>query len=1040
MTIRPVPSSRTMAFPAASAASRGETAALRPASIDVMHAHPARVALAGLLCWLAAVCVGAQGVSSEAVVVTEFVNISGAPADEWFGRGIAEVVAAEIGERWSVRARVGGSPSARPVAGAAATSDAVLVEAGRAAGGRWVVGGGFQRVGDRLRITARLVEVRTATVVSTTVVDGAAGELFALQDKVAADLLAAAGSEASSSPVARLAGDRRPEPFEFGEGSFLPGPPAGRGSSESRRPEPPGGLPASARGGARRGAAANPPSASAAPAPAAAAPTFTAPGAGGAGFEAPRFAPGMIDGPPPPLPPDVIRRDDQGNATIRAVELPEGIRLDGQLDENVYFTVPAITGFIQQAPDEGAPATEETEAWILFDADNIYVAARVWDSAPPSQWVANEMRRDTRQLRQNDTFAVILDTFYDRRNGVAFYTNALGALADFQLTNEGNPNSDWNPIWDVRTGRFEGGWTVEMEIPFKSLRYRPGPSQIWGVQLRRNVRRKNEWAYITALPISAGSGPGGIFRISDAATLVGLDAPSGSANLEIKPYGIGGISTNLASSEPTVNAGDGSGGLDVKYGITQNLTADLTWNTDFAQVEVDEQQVNLTRFSLFFPEKREFFLEGRGIFGFARGGVAGGFGGALRRGGQGGGFFGGGNAPTLFYSRQIGLQNGSVVPIVGGGRVTGKIGAFDVGLLNIQADEDELARADMTNFTVVRLKRDILRRSSVGGIFTNRSVSLLGDGSSQAYGADATFSFYENVSLLAYAARTQTPGNDGQDLSYQGRFNYAGDLYGAQVEHLVVEDNFIPEVGFLRRDNFRRTYGTARYSPRPRSLAGIRQFRLEASYDYIETADLGIVETRQSQVGFSTELENSDRFGVSVADNYEFLHREFTPGPDEVAFPVGGYQFFDVEGTYSPGAQRRLNGTFTVRAGDYFNGTIRSVEFRQGRMEVTQRLSLEPSVSVNWIDSPQGAFRTDLLVSRVNLSFTPRMFFSGLIQYNSSTNTVSNNLRLRWEYSPGSELFVVYTEDRLTDPLRPDRFSELRNRGFVVKVNRLFRF
>ena len=755
---------------------------------------------------------------------------------------------------------------------------------------------------------------------------------------------------------------------------------------------------------------------------------------GGAGFGV-----NPIDGPPPPLPPDVIRRDERGRATIRAVELPEGIRLDGQLDERAYFTVPAITGFIQQAPDEGAPATERTEAWIFFDAACIYVAARIWDSAPPSEWVANELRRDTRQLRQNDTFAVILDTFYDRRNAVAFYTNPLGALADFQITNEGNPNSDWNPIWDVRTGRFEEGWTVEMEIPFQSLRYRPGPSQVWGVQLRRNVRRKNEWAYVTPLPLSAGSGPGGIFRVSDAATLVGLDAPSGSRNLEIKPYAIGGVSTNLAATPPTRNARDGDAGLDVKYGITQNLTADFTYNTDFAQVEVDEQQVNLTRFSLFFPEKREFFLEGRGIFGFARGGVSGGFGGALRRG-RGGGFFGGGDAPTLFYSRRIGLQQGTVVPIVGGGRVTGKIGAFDIGALNIQTDDEVLAAAEETNFTVVRIRRDIFRRSSVGAMFTNRSVSLVGDGSSQAYGADATFSFFENVNLLAYVARTETPGHDGRDLSYQGRFNYAGDRYGFQAEHLVVEDNFIPEVGFLRRDNFRRSYGTARFSPRPRSLANIRQFRLEGSFDYIETADLGVVETRQSQLGFSTELENSDRFGVSVADNYEFLHDAFAPGPDDIAFPVGGYGFFDVEGSYSPGAQRRLNGTLTVRAGGYFNGSIRSVEFRQGRMEVTERLSLEPSASVNWIDSPQGSFRTDLVVTRVSYSFTPRMFFSGLVQYNSSTHTVSNNLRLRWEYSPGSELFVVYTEDRETDPLRPDRFSELRNRGFVVKMNRLFRF
>ena len=938
------------------------------------HSSSSRIALrhaalaVALLCLIAPPTY-AQVESTPSLAVLPFVNLGEAPDDEWIGAGIVESVSAALLPAPSIvpvtGARLFASVHVLP-SGPRGDSDAGLIAAGRSAGVRRVLGGTYQRVGDRLRITARMLDVTTGAVVARTAVDGLAEELFDLQDRLAAALLD--GSD--------------PSPVE------------------------------------------------AAPRPAA------LPAAGAAGFR----APGVIDGPPPPLPPDVIRRDAQRRATIRAVELPGGIELDGQLDERAYFTVPAITGFIQQAPDEGAPATEKTEAWILFDADNLYVAARVWDSAPPSEWVANEMRRDTRQLRQNDTFAVILDTFYDRRNGVAFYTNPLGAVADFAITNEGNPNSDWNPVWDVRAGRFEGGWTVEMEIPFKSLRYRPGPTQVWGVQLRRNVRRKNEWAYITPLPISAGSGPGGIFRVSDAATLVGLDVPSGSRNLEIKPYAIGGVSTNLAASPPTRNAGSGAGGIDVKYGLTQNLTADFTYNTDFAQVEVDEQQVNLTRFSLFFPEKREFFLEGRGIFDFARGGVAGGFGGALRRSGQGGGFFGGGNAPTLFYSRQIGLQNGTVVPIVGGGRVTGKIGAFDVGALSIQTDDEMPADAQMTNFTVVRVKRDILRRSTIGGLFTNRSVSLVGDGSSQAYGADATFSFYENVSLLAYLARTETPGRDGDDLSYQGRFNYAGDRYGFQAEHLLVEDNFLPEVGFIRRDNFRRSYATARFSPRPRSLARIRQFRLEGSFDYIETADLGIVETRQSQLGFATELENSDRFGVSVADNFEFLHTEFTPGPDDVAFPVGGYSFFDVEGTYSPGAQRRLNGTLTVRVGDYFDGSIRSVGFSRGRMEITQQLSLEPSVSVNWIDSPRGSFRTDLVVSRVNYTFTPRMFFSGLIQYNSSTNAISNNLRLRWEYSPGSELFVVYTEDREIDPLRPDRFSELRNRGFVVKVNRLFRF
>ena len=752
--------------------------------------------------------------------------------------------------------------------------------------------------------------------------------------------------------------------------------------------------------------------------------------------------PGALNGPPPPMPPEVISRDERGRATIRAVKLTEGIRLDARLDEPVYHTVQPVTGFVQMIPDEGAPATEKTEVWIMFDRSHVYVAARVWESAPPSEWVANEMRRDTRQLRQNDTFGVMFDTFYDRRNGVAFYTNPLGAIADFAITNEGNPNSDWNPVWDVRTGRFEGGWTVEMEVPFKSLRYRPGPAQVWGVQMRRGIRRKNEWVYITPLPISAGGGSGGagIFRVSAAATLVGVEVPGESRNLEFKPYGIGGVTTDIDAEPPKNDEGDGDLGFDVKYGITQSLTADFTYNTDFAQVEVDEQQVNLTRFSLFFPEKREFFLEGRGIFDFARGGVGGGgFGGALRRGGRGGGFFGGGNAPTLFYTRRIGLEHGTVVPIVGGGRVTGKIGAFDVGALSIQTDDEVISGAEMTNFTVVRVKRDLLRRSSVGAIFTNRSVSLAGDGSNQAYGADATFSFYENVSFLAYAARTQTPGLDWEDLSYQGQFTYGGDRYGFQAEHLVVEDNFVPEVGFLRRDNFRRSYGSGRFSPRPRSMEAIRQFRLEGSFDYILTADTRQVETRQTQLGFSTEFENSDRVGVSVADNYELLVEPFDAGPG-VTLPVGGYGFRDVEATYSRGAQHRLSGTFTVRVGEYFNGDIRSVGFSRGRVELTPQLSVEPTVSINWIDTPQGAFRTDLVVSRVTYTFTPRMFISGLIQYNSSTDTISNNLRLRWEYRPGSELFVVYTEDRDTDPLRPDRFSELRNRGLVVKVNRLFRF
>ena len=276
-------------------------------------------------------------------------------------------------------------------------------------------------------------------------------------------------------------------------------------------------------------------------------------------------------------------------------------------------------------------------------------------------------------------------------------------------------------------------------------------------------------------------------------------------------------------------------------------------------------------------------------------------------------------------------------------------------------------------------------------------------------------------------------------MSYQGQFTYAGDRYGLQAEHLVVEDDFAPEVGFLRRSNFRRSYGSGRFSPRPRSIAAIRQFRLEGSFDYVLSADTGHVETKQTQVGFSTEFENSDRIGVSLADNYEFLMEPFEPGLG-IALPIGGYGFRDMEVTYAPGAQRRLTGIFTVRLGQYFSGPIRSVGIQRARFTLTPTLSLEPMVSVNWIDTPQGSFRADLVASRVTLTFTPRMFLSGLFQYNSGTETFSNNLRLRWEYKPGSELFFVYSEDQHVDSLRPDRVSAFRNRAFVVKATRLFRF
>ncbi|MBM3779783.1 MAG: carbohydrate binding family 9 domain-containing protein, partial [Acidimicrobiia bacterium] len=317
-----------------------------------------------------------------------------------------------------------------------------------------------------------------------------------------------------------------------------------------------------------------------------------------------------IDGPAPPAPPDVIARDPDGRATIRAVRVTTPIRLDGVLDEAIYDEVHAISGFIQQEPRAGEPATQDTEVWLLFDDRNIYVTVRAHE-AFLDRMVANEMRHDNNALYMgNDSIIFVFDTFYDRRNGVSFTVNPIGGRAEGQITNERAYNGDYNMVWDVHTGRYDGGWTFEAAVPFKSLRYRPGRQQVWGFNITRNNKWKNESTYVRAMPKSMG--PRALMQLSMAPTLVGVEVPQGSKNLEIKPYAIASLNTDNAAVPRVRNDPDGDAGLDVKYGVTQNLTVDLTYNTDFAQVEADEQQVNLTRFSLFFPEKREFFLENRG--------------------------------------------------------------------------------------------------------------------------------------------------------------------------------------------------------------------------------------------------------------------------------------------------------------------------------------------------------------------------------------------------------------------------------------------
>jgi hypothetical protein len=331
--------------------------------------------------------------------------------------------------------------------------------------------------------------------------------------------------------------------------------------------------------------------------------------------------------------------------------VPAPFVFDGRLDEAFYRDVASFGDFVQQEPHEGQPATDKTEVWIFFDNDHLYVCARLWEPDRGKR-VATEMRRDANNLYNNDHFGVSFDGFYDRRNGYGFAVNAIGGLLDWSINNE-QPNNSWNGVWDARTADFEHGWTLEIRFPFRSFRYQEG-GHIWGINFRRMVRYNNEVAFLA--PVLASWGRPGMSKMSAAATLAGLEVPPKGRNIDLKPYALGSVVTDRKAATPYANDPNGDLGFDVKWGIKQTLVADFTVNTDFAQVEDDEQQINLTRFSLQFPEKRDFFLEGADTFNFA--GASSGTGST----GGGGGAQGGGQntstAPVLFYSRRIGLNNG----------------------------------------------------------------------------------------------------------------------------------------------------------------------------------------------------------------------------------------------------------------------------------------------------------------------------------------------------------------------------------------------
>lgn len=714
-----------------------------------------------------------------------------------------------------------------------------------------------------------------------------------------------------------------------------------------------------------------------------------------------------------PVGSEVVTRDDEGHATVRAVRLTAPLRVDGRLDETAYTSSGPAADFIQTEPRDAVPATEKTEVWVFYDERHVYFAAKCWESAP-DHIVVNEMRRDGTNIGQNDNLAWNFDTLNDRRNGVLFEINSIGGRMDGQTTNEDSTNFDWNPVWDVKVAKFEGGWSVEAAVPFKSLRYRPGRDpQTWGFNVRRRNRWKNEISYLSAIPRAMGIRG---LRPSLNGRLVGIETPSSSRTLEVKPFTTSALTTDrFARPEPLSNDPRADGGVDVKYSVTRSLTADATVRTDFAQVEADENQVNLTRFNLLFPEKREFFLENRGTFQF---------------GGDGA------DTPILFYSRRIGLNGNRLVPIRGGGRLTGRTGAFSVGALNIQSGAERVSGVEPTNFSVFRVKRDLFRQSNVGVIYTSRSIGSSNNAPRNTLGVDGTFAFLANrLQVATYWAKTPTEAKDDHDASYRAQMDYTGERWGWQVEHLAVGDNFRPDVGFVRRDNMRKSYGQIRFSQWPKGKTIIRRTWYTGTLNHIKDDDFRL-QTREFDGELALDFKSTDRMTLGATNIYEFL-----PGPFEISprviLPIGGYDFVNYRASYNFGQQRRVAANVLAERGTFYNGTRTAVTVSQGRIKFTNQFSLQPIYTFNRVRLDNGAFTQHLPGARVTHTFTPLMFASALVQYNSISHILSANVRLRWEYRPGSELFVVLNEQRDSTG---QRFPSLTNRALIVKINRLLQF
>lgn len=665
--------------------------------------------------------------------------------------------------------------------------------------------------------------------------------------------------------------------------------------------------------------------------------------------------------------------------------------IDGEVNDAVWSSASVINELFQREPNPGDPVSEKTEFYFLYDHNNLYVGIRCYDD--PKNITAKELARDV-SLGEDDRVQIILDTYLDGRSGYWFQIGPRGSIGDALVNENGKDfNKSWDGLWNGKAKITESGWEGELIIPFKTLAFKKGNST-WGLKLIRYIKRKSEASYWPATSLNANK-----FQVSDAGRITGLTDITQGIGLDIIPYLTGGISKKMdADPKAVIN-----GGLDAFYHITPSLKAAVTINTDFAQTEVDEKQINLTRFSLYFPEKRDFFLDGANYFTF--------------------GINGDSENPQStqmipFFSRRIGLDaNGNPVQIKYGGKFTGKVGNWNLGILHIKDDNEW----DNPGYTVGRVSRNFWKQSSIGVIGTNGNAfsgvtnSLAGI---DLRLASSLVSGNKNISYNLYGVKSFTEGLTGNDISFGSEINYPNDFFNFRLGYLQIGEDFTPGLGFTPRKNIRNLYGGIGFGPRPKN-SPVMQVKSGIRYSFISDLRNGGLLTSMVDFNLSDIIFLSgDIVSLSTQYQYEVLKADFNIF-DEFVIPAGEYQFWRYSLTLTSAKRRNLWASTKLGLGSFYSGE-RTDWLIQAGYKVAVPVYIGMESDRRWVTLPDGSFITQIYRLNLNFLFSPNLSWYNYAQYENQTETIGWQSRFQWIIDPGKEVFVTFNSP-LIDPL--DRFQ-----------------